>query len=83
MELEIIRVLQQSAGTPFSYKAIGKIVARNEFRDNPHWARPILEKLVFEGLILKDSGLYLYPTEEMKAEQKEAQRRKAHVPKRL
>ncbi len=82
MELEIIRVLQQSAGTTFSHKEIGKIVARSEFRDNPHWARPILEKLVFEGLILKDGVHYFYPTEEMKAKQKEAQRRQSNAPKK-
>jgi hypothetical protein len=75
MELEIIRVMKQSAGTPFSFKQIGKMVARNEFRKDPHWARPVLEKLVFERQILKDGVFYAYPTEEQKQEQREAQRR--------
>jgi hypothetical protein len=68
MELEILRIMKQAAGTKFSYKEIGKIVDRNEFRENPHWARPILEKLVFERLIWKDEAYYLYPTEQQKNE---------------
>ena len=75
MEMDIIRVMKQSAGTPFSYKEIGKTVARNEFRTNPHWARPFLEKLVFERQILKDGAHYIYPTEEQKIEQRQAERR--------
>jgi len=82
MEFEIIRVMKQSAGNPFSYKEIGKMVARSEFRENPHWARPILEKLVFERQILKDGVFYIYPTEEQKAELREAQRRQTHAPRK-
>ena len=75
MEIEIVRMMKLSAGTAFSYKVIGKLVARNEFRDNPHWARPYLEKLVFERQILKDSAHYYYPTEEQKIEHRQSQRR--------
>jgi len=68
MELEILQIMKQAAGTRFSYKEIGKLVDRNQFRENAHWARPVLEKLAFERLILKDEAYYIYPTEEQKAE---------------
>jgi len=47
----------------FSGKEIGRIVDRTVFRENPHWARPVLEKLVVERIIWRDEGYYLYPTE--------------------
>jgi hypothetical protein len=75
MELEILRVMKQAAGTRFSSKEIGKIVDRQEFRENPHWARPILERLVFERLIWKDEAFYLYPTEEQRVQHRRAQGR--------
>ena len=46
---------------------IGKRLDRQEFRENPHWARPLLEKMLYERLIWKDEGYYFYPTEEQKA----------------
>ncbi|MBI3851106.1 MAG: hypothetical protein HY298_12640 [Verrucomicrobia bacterium] len=67
--------MKQSAGTPFSHKEIGKMVARTEYRENPHWARPFLEKLVFERQILKDGAHYIYPTEQQKIEQRQSERR--------
>jgi len=75
MELEILRVMKQAAGTRFSSKEIAKIVDRNEFRENPHWARPILERLVFERLIWKEEAFYVYPTEEQKSQQRRTQGR--------
>ena len=68
MELEILQIMKQAAGTKFSYKEIGKLVDRDQYRENAHFARPVLEKLTFEGLIWKDESFYLYPTEEQKAE---------------
>jgi len=68
MELEILQVMKQAAGTRFSYKEIGKLVDREAYRENAHWARPILEKLAFERHIWKDNALYLYPTEDQKSE---------------
>ncbi len=75
MEWEILQIMKQAEGTRFTYKDIGKIVDRKEFRENPHWARPILEKMVFERLIWKVEGYYLYPTEEQKAKERQRQGR--------
>ena len=73
MEWEILLILKQAEGTRFTYKNIGKMVDRKESRENPHWARPILEKMVFDRLILKDAGVYLYPTEEDRAKERQKQ----------
>ena len=75
MEWEILQVMKQAEGVRFTYKDIGRIVDRKEFRENPHWARPILERMVFERFIWKDEGFYLYPTEEMKARERQKQGR--------
>jgi len=75
MEWEILQLMKQAEGVRFSYKDIGKIVDRKEFRENPHWARPVLEKMVFERLIWKVEGFYLYPTEEQKAKERQKQGR--------
>jgi len=68
MELEILQVMKQATGTRFSYKEIGKLVDREAYRENAHWARPILEKLLFERHIWKDDAFYLYPTEDQMSE---------------
>ncbi len=68
MELEILHVMKQAPGTRFSYKEIGKMIDRKQFREDAHWARPILEKLAFERLIWKEDSFYLYPTEEQRSE---------------
>ena len=73
MEWEILQVMKQAEGTRFTYKDIGKIVDRKEFRENPHWARPLLEKMLFERLIWKNEGYYFYPTEEQKAKERQKQ----------
>jgi hypothetical protein len=70
MENEILRVMQQAPGMRFSGKEIGRIVDRNVFREDPHWARPLLEKLVVERSIWRDEGYYLYPTDEQKMHQR-------------
>ena len=70
MENEILRVMKQAAGMRFSGKEIGRIVDRTVFRENPHWARPVLEKLVVERILWRDEGYYLYPTEEQKMHQR-------------
>ncbi len=75
MEWEILQIMKQAEGTRFTYKDIGKIVDRKEFRENPHWARPLLERMTFERLIWKDEGYYLYPTEEQKAKERQRQGR--------
>jgi hypothetical protein len=70
MELEILRIMKQAAGTRFSYKEIGKLVDRDQYHENAHYARPVLEKLTGEGLIWKDEAYYLYPTDEQKTERR-------------
>ena len=75
MEWEILLIMKQAEGTRFSYKDIGKLVDRKEFRENPHWARPFLEKMLFERLIWKAEGLYFYPTEEDKAKDRQKEGR--------
>ncbi len=70
MEWEILLIMKQAEGTRFTYKDIGKIVDRKEFRENPHWARPLLEKLLFERHIWKQEGYYVYPTDEQRAKER-------------
>jgi len=73
MELEILRIMKQAAGNRFSYKEIGKLVDRDAFRENAHWARPILEKLTFERHIWKDEAFYVFPTDAQKSDQRKSQ----------
>ena len=71
MEFQFLQLLQQTAGTLFSDKEVGKIMDRKEYRERPHWARSILEKMVSEGLIWKEAARYLYPTEKQRQERKQ------------
>jgi len=59
MEREVLKFLQNSAGQLFSAKEVGKKLDRNQFTENPSWARPLLQKLSDQGLIQKrDDGFY-------------------------
>jgi hypothetical protein len=73
MEWEILVIMKQAEGICFTSKDIGKIADRKEFRENPHWARPILEKLVFERHLWKKDSYYFYPTEEQRAKERQKQ----------
>ena len=53
MEFEILQMMKQAAGTKFSHRQIGKIIDREGYRENPHWARPILEFMLCQRLIWK------------------------------
>ena len=67
MELEILRLIQNTPGTRYSVKEVGKIIDRQKFREDSIWARPYLERLVEQKLIFKDpDSLYFYeiPEEE-------------------
>jgi len=67
MEHDILQLLQQAPDTLFSTKEVGKKIDRDEYRENPNWARPHLESLVMQGSILKDdNGLYYFPKPEKK-----------------
>jgi len=64
MEEEILRVLRASRGRSFSVKEVSKVVDRHQFREDPNWARPLLNRLAGQGLIEKDKeGHYLVPAE--------------------
>ena len=54
MEQEILQLLRQSAGQPFSFKEVGKIVDRQRYREDANWARPILNVLAGRQVIEKD-----------------------------
>ena len=61
MEQEILQLLQQSPGTTFSAKEIGKRIDRDKYRENSNWARPFLEGLLQKHAISTDtSGHYVY-----------------------
>lgn len=43
-------------------KEVGRKIDRDKFRENPNWARPFLEGLVMQGIIIKEeNGLYCFP----------------------
>ena len=66
MEFEILQLMQNTPGTRYSVKQVGKIIDRQKFREDSIWARPMLERLVDQKLISKDpDSLYFYePPEE-------------------
>jgi hypothetical protein len=62
MEQEILQLLSRSAGQPFSAKEISKMLDRQQFREDPNWARPFLQSLAARQLIEKDNdGRYFKP----------------------
>jgi hypothetical protein len=62
MEQEILRLLQQTPGTLFSTKEVGKKLDRKQYKENPNWARPFLGSLLRQKLIAADdAGYYLFP----------------------
>jgi hypothetical protein len=62
MEQEILQMLQQSAGVLHSAKELGRRIDRDQFKDNPNWARPFLDSLVRQHSIQEDeTGYYYYP----------------------
>lgn len=62
MEQEIYQMLQQTPGVLYSAKEVGRRIDRNEYRNNPGWARPHLESLLRQGYIEADeNGYYFFP----------------------
>ncbi len=62
MEEAILQWLRQSQGHSFSVKEISKTMDRQQFRQDPNWARPLLQRLLGRGIIEKDKdGRYLVP----------------------
>lgn len=72
MEFEILQLMKQAAGVQFSDREVGKIMDRKEYREHPHWARPVLEKMAADRVIWKIESRYLYPTEEQIEDQRRA-----------
>jgi hypothetical protein len=60
MENEILQLLRRTPGTRYSHKEIGRTLDRRQYRDDCHWARPVLERLVGERVITKDDCLYFW-----------------------
>jgi hypothetical protein len=62
MEDEILRLLTNNPGVPFSVKEVGKKIDRQEWQKEPFWAKHILERLVGGKLIEKTpEGFYMAP----------------------
>jgi hypothetical protein len=60
MEQEILQLLRQAPGQPYSIKEVSKLVDRQQFREDPSWARPFLQGLLSRGFIEKDTdGRYV------------------------
>ncbi len=67
MEREVLQLLQNSPGQLFSAKEVGKKVDRKQFVENPHWARPILQRLAERDAIQqRDDGYFLFPKPKLK-----------------
>ena len=77
MEFEILQMMKQAAGTKFSHRQVGKILDREGYRENPHWARPILEFMLCQRLIWKEEMSYFYPTDEQRDELRRKEARSA------
>jgi hypothetical protein len=64
MENLILQLLKGSPGKAFSHKEVSKKVDRHQYREDPHWARPILNRLVTQNQISKNrDGHYFVPKE--------------------
>jgi hypothetical protein len=62
MEQEIYQMLQQTPGVLYSVKEIGKRLDREQYKENPNWARPFLESLLHQHSIEADeNGYFFYP----------------------
>ena len=60
MEEQILNLLMQSRGRAFSLKEISKMLDREQFREDPSWARAHVSRLCARGLIQKDSDGRVY-----------------------
>ena len=62
MEQEILLLLTRSPGQAFSSKEVSKTLDREQFREDPNWARPFLQNLTARQFIEKDKdGRYFKP----------------------
>ncbi|MCL4180145.1 MAG: hypothetical protein KJ072_20650 [Verrucomicrobia bacterium] len=62
MEQEIYQLLQQTPGFLYSAKEVGKRLDRDQYKENPNYARPHLESLLRQHFIqVDDNGYFFYP----------------------
>jgi len=69
LEERILEFMQASPGTPYSDRQVGRAVDRQRSREEPRWARPLLEEMVrLRKLICDASGYYFqFPTAQQKS----------------
>jgi len=60
MEEDILTLLQSNPENAYSAKQISRIVDRDQFREDPNWARPVLEDMVRRRYIVADSAGYYF-----------------------
>jgi hypothetical protein len=61
VEDEVLQVLRAARGAHLSVKEIGKAADRTRYREEPNWARSVLEQLVSRKTLEKDSdGRYFH-----------------------
>ncbi len=60
MEYEIQQLLQQTPGVLYSVKEVGRHIDRDQYKENPGWARPFLESLLRQRTIRVDENGHFY-----------------------
>ena len=60
MEEEILQLLEQNPGNPYSAKEIGKRLDRELYRAEPNWAREPLQCLLQQRRIETDPNGYYF-----------------------
>jgi hypothetical protein len=62
MEQEVLQLLTNNPGVPFSVKEVGKKIDRKEWEQDPFWAKHILQRLVSSHQIEQTpEGFYTAP----------------------
>jgi len=65
MEQEILQLMQQTPGTLYSFKEVGRRLDRHRYRENASWARPFLLSLCSQNILQQDnSGYFFFPKKE-------------------
>jgi len=60
MEETILALFEQNPDVAFSAKEVGRRVDRELFREDPNWAKPYLESLVRQRLLVTDAYGYWF-----------------------
>ena len=64
MEETILALFEQNPDVAFSAKEVGRRVDRELFREDPNWAKPYLENLVRQRLLVTDAYGYWFKARE-------------------